>query len=170
MGAVRAAWAVALAALVTAGILLSVSIAHYDTIDHRRGVAPRVEQQDELAAAAMDAAGREVVGLLTVDPHTSSQDIAALLAGAAPGFHGGLRKQAESIRQSLTRGKTGVTGSVAATGVVSMSSRVAVVAVAATGTVGSGAGPDGERRNYRLTVSLVRAGQRWLVSDLRFVV
>ena len=46
----------------------------------------------------------------------------------------------------------------------------AVVGIAAKATVKNKASPKGEPRNYRLTVTVEKIGDRWLVSGLTFVV
>ena len=160
------AFAVLVLALAAAGLLLARSIRHYDdVIDQHRATRPAGQR-----AAAIDAARREVVNLLTVSDKTSSQNLKALLDGSTANFHKQLLSAAKSFQQALSKGKVSSTGTVAAAGVVSSSPRAAVVAVAAKGIVKNSSSPKGEPRNYRLTVTVQRVGHRWLVSDLRFVV
>ena len=88
-----AAFAVVVAALAAGGILLGVAIGHYDDVfDRHRRAERQVEQRDELGAAAIDAARHEVIELLTVSAKTSSQDVTALLSGAAARFRDQLRQ------------------------------------------------------------------------------
>jgi hypothetical protein len=46
----------------------------------------------------------------------------------------------------------------------------AVVGIAAKATVKNKSAPKGEPRNYRLTVTVVKVDNKWLVSGLTFVV
>lgn len=169
--ALRAGFAIAAAGLAVGGILLSLSIGHYDdAIDHHRRAAQRVEQPDELRADAIDAADRAAVAFLTVSGGTSSPHLEALLSESTPGSRNRLRRQAASFAQALGPGKAVSAGSVSAAGLVSLSPNEAVVAVAAKATVGTGRGSGDERRDYRLTVSLRWSGNQWRVFDLAFVV
>lgn len=163
-GDARGRWVVAVLALVVValavlGIVQALSIrSHDDLADRRR--------------AAVDAASNEVSALLTVSAKSSSANLKTLLAGATAGFHDQLEQQAKTFTQALAQGKVTSTGSVASVGLVSMNGArtSAVVAVAAKASVKNASSPNGDERNYRLTVNVKRVGGRWLVSGLRFVV
>jgi Mce-associated membrane protein len=121
--------------------------------------------------AAIAAASNEVVTLLTVEHATATADLKRLLDGSTAGFHDQLEKQAKTFRNALTAGQVTSTGSIAAAALVSMTGGdKAVVGIAAKATVKNKSSPKGEPRNYRLTVTVVKVGDHWLVSGLTFVV
>jgi Mce-associated membrane protein len=94
----------------------------------------------------------------------------AVLAGATGDF----KKQYESQRQMLTseaiRTRATSTAEVVALGVGGFTDDAGYVLIAANSTVANTkTGSEGEVRYYRLRLSLVRDGDRWLTSDLEFV-
>jgi Mce-associated membrane protein len=152
-----AALAVLLVGLAVLAFLQTLSIRHHDDLDARR-------------SAAVNAASDEVISLLTVQHATAATDLKKLLDGSTAGFHDQLEKQAKTFQKALTAGDVTSTGSIAAAALVSMNGDNAVVGIAAKATVKNKASPKGEGRNYRLTVTVVKVGDRWLVSGLTFVV
>lgn len=145
--------------LAVLGVLQALSIRNHDDLeDSRRG--------------AVDAASNEVSALLTVSAKNSAKNLKTLLAGATAGFHDQLEQQANTFKQALTQGKVTSEGSIASVGLVSLNDagKSAVVAVAARATVKNATSPEGDQRNYRLTVTVEHVDGRWLVSGLRFVV
>ena len=81
------------------------------------------------------------------------------------------RSRRRASRTALTAGQVTSSGSVVAAALVSMTGgNNAVVGIAAKATVKNKSSPKGEPRNYRLTVTVVKVGNRWLVSGLTFVV
>ncbi|MDQ2797864.1 MAG: hypothetical protein M3Y06_12030 [Actinomycetota bacterium] len=148
----------AVVALLVAGILQVFSLRHHSALDDRR-------------SGAVTAARNEIVALLTVSDRTATDDIKDLLEHATAGFHDQLEKRATSFRQAIAAGKVASTGSVTGAGLVSLTRRGAVVAIAARATVRNGAKASaGGARSYRLTVTVQQVGGRWLVSGLTFVV
>src|SRR6476646_6520378 len=152
-----AALAVLLVGLAVLAFLQTLSIRHHDDLDASR-------------SAAVNAASDEVIALLTVKHATATSDLKRLLDGSTAGVHDQLEKQATTFRKALTAGQVTSTGSIAAAALVSMSGDNAVVGIAAKATVKNKASPKGEARNYRLTVTVAKIGDRWLVSGLTFVV
>lgn len=151
------ALAVALVVLAVLAFLQTLSIRHHDDL-----VAGR--------SAAVNAAADEVAALLTVTHGTATTDLQRLLDGSTAGFHDQLEKQATTFRQALTAGNVTSTGSIVAAALISMTGDNAIVGIAAKATVINNQSPRGEPRNYRLTVTVTKAGGRWLVSGLTFVV
>jgi Mce-associated membrane protein len=151
------ALAVVLVVLAVLAFLQTLSIRHHNDLDARR-------------SAAINAASDEVVALLTVRHSTATADLKRLLDGSTADFHDQLQKQAQTFRQALTSGKVTSTGSIAGAALVSMAGDNAVVGIAAKATVKNTASPNGEARNYRLTVTVSKVGGAWLVSGLTFVV
>jgi Mce-associated membrane protein len=133
----------------------------------------RGSTDDELTRAQREvarAARTEALAFLTVD-HTDMEPlIEAVLAGATGDF----KKQYESQREKLTseaiRTEATSTAEVVALGVGELDDDSAVVLLAANSTVANKrTGDEGQVRYYRLRLDLVRKGDRWLTSDVRFV-
>jgi hypothetical protein len=81
-----------------------------------------------------------------------------LFANSATGFTG-----------VLIQGKVLTTGRVAEVGVQRAGADTAQLSVLAYVTVKNSQNPRGAQHAYRLSVSMISAGSRWLVSDVEFV-
>ncbi len=159
-----AALAVLLVGLAVLALLQTLALRH------QRDLEGAPDTRPPAVVAAMAAASSEVVTLLTVQHASATADLKRLLDGSTAAFHDQLEKQAKSFQKALTAGQVTSTGSVVAAALVSMTDNNAVVGIAAKATVKNKASPRGEPRNYRLTVTVVKIGNRWLVSGLTFVV
>ncbi len=159
-----AALAVVLVGLAVLALLQTISLRH------QRDLGQAADTRPAAVVAAMGAASNEVVTLLTVQHASAAADLKRLLDGSTASFHDQLEKQAKSFQTALTAGRVTSSGSVVAAALVSMTGNNAVVGIAAKATVKNKASPKGEPRNYRLTVTVVKIGNRWLVSGLTFVV
>jgi Mce-associated membrane protein len=125
----------------------------------------RVDRAREAEAAAR----RAVVSMISVSSKTLEQDIADVLALSTGEF----RTQFEAQRSSYVEaiGTAGVTaqGDVVEVGVVSNEVDEVILLVASTATVRNAAVPEGDRRAYRMKVTLVPSKDRWLVSKMELV-
>lgn len=156
-------WVVGALALVLVGLLIGVGVlvGSRDTVD-----AGLTETQQEIAAAAR----AEALAFLTVDHKDMDPLVGAVLAGATGDF----KKQYESQREMLTseavRTEATSTAEVVALGVGDLTDEAGDVLIAANSTVtNTKTGSEGQVRYYRLRLSLVREGDRWLTSKLEFV-
>lgn len=135
-----------------------------------RGLAWReAEGREQARANVVEAAEKEVVGLITISARTTDEDLKMLIEGATATFRDDLRDQAERLRQEVVENEVDATGEVVSTGVVSLGDKTATVIVAASGTVDNRSSRQPEPRSYRLEVKLQKAEDSWLVSALRFV-
>lgn len=120
------------------------------------------------------AARTETLAFLAVDYRDMDPLMDAVLAGATGDFKERYeRRRAELIRRA-TRGRTIVTGDIAALGVGAVDTDSAEVYVAATTLpleVAEDAAGDASKqpRYYRLVLDLVRVDDRWLTSSIQFV-
>lgn len=150
-------------AVVLVGLLVAVGLL----------VTSRGAVDDDLTATQQEiatAARTEAMAFLTVDHTDMDPLIDAVLAGATGDF----AEQYESQRQMLTdetvRTRATSTAEVVALGVGDFDADAADVLVAANSTVtNTGTGSEGQVRYYRLRLSLVREGDRWLTSNVEFV-
>lgn len=124
---------------------------------------------DDSRTAALVAARSEVVTLLSISPSTSSSDIARLLDGATSSFRADFKSRADALQKAVKDAKVTSKGSVASSGISTLTGDKAVVLIAASGTVENLNTTKPEARNYRLRVSLDKVGGRWLVSGMDFV-
>ena len=119
--------------------------------------------------AVLRAATAEVIAFTTIDHRSVESSVERVLAGATGDF----KKQFESSREQLeelTKDNQSVSkGQVLKAGVVSMDEDSARVIVVADSTVTNVSAPDPQPRHYRLQLDLVLRGDRWLTSDLQFV-
>lgn len=163
MGGRGGRWLVGALALVLVGLLVGIGlvVASQGTVDD-----DLTEAQHEVAQAAR----AEALAFLTVD-HTNMEPlIEAVLSGATGDF----RKQYESQRGKLARGarrtEATSTAEVVALGVGELDDASATVLLAANSTVtNTRTGSEGQVRYYRLRLDLVREGDRWLTTNVRFV-
>ncbi len=156
-------WVIGALAVVLVGLLVGIGVlaTSRDTVDE-----DLTETQHEIAAAAR----AEALAFLTVDHENMAPLVDAVLAGATGSF----KKQYESQRETLTseaeRTQATSTAEVVALGVGGFTEDAGDVLIAANSTVAnSKTGSEGQVRYYRLRLSLVRKGDRWLTRNLEFV-
>jgi Mce-associated membrane protein len=147
--------ALLIAGIVAAGIFL---------IQVRRADAAASRRQ-----AAVAAARQAVADLTTADYQHPQQYVDRLRAVATGKFLGLFANSATGFKGVLIQGKVQTTGRVAEVGVQRAGADTAQLSVLAYVTVKNSQTPNGARRAYRLSVSMISAGSRWLVSDVEFV-
>lgn len=128
-----------------------------------------IYDDNEARTSAIDAASAEVVGLISISGSTSESDLNALLEGATAEFRDELQSQADRLLSELRKNDVDASGSVVSAAVSAFDGNSATVILAASGTVDNKQTATPEPRNYRLQVTLVKRGERWLVSGLEFV-
>lgn len=152
-----------------AGSLLAVAVA--GTFVFREWGEYRDDQAVETAqSSAVQAAEDVAVKLATIRPDSAREDIEALAEQGTPEFAKQVRANIDDQVDLITDNKVASKGEVEAAGLVDLDGDRATVAIAMTSQVTNGAskGKD-EDRSYRMTVSLERAGDRWLASEVVFV-
>jgi Mce-associated membrane protein len=156
-------WVVGALALVLVGLLVGIGVlaTSRDTVDE-----DLTETQHEIAAAAR----AEALAFLTVDHEHMDPLVEAVLAGATGDFKEQYESQREMLASEAVRTEATSTAEVVALGVGGFSDDAGDVLIAANSTVtNSKTGSEGQVRYYRLRLSLVREGDRWLTSNLEFV-
>jgi Mce-associated membrane protein len=121
-------------------------------------------------AAVTKAARTETKAFLTVDYRDMDPLINKVLAGAAGKFktqYDGARAQ---LKSSAVEAKASSTGKVLSVGISEITSNAAVAFVAADSHVlNKSTNGKTQPRYYRLKLTMVRQGGKWLTSDLSFV-
>lgn len=119
--------------------------------------------------AAATAARKAVTDLTTADYQHPQQYVDRLRADATGRFLRLFTNSATGFTNVLVRGKVQTAGRVAEVGVRRISADSAELTVLAYVTVKNSQTPKGAQRVYRLSVSMIPAGSRWLVSNVVFV-
>lgn len=163
MGTRGSKWVIGGLAVVLVGLLVGVGVV----------VATRAHVDDDLTAAQQEvaaAARTEAMAFLTVDHTDMDRLIDAVLAGATGDFAEQYESQRKTLTSEALRTEATSSGEVVALGVGHLDDGSANVLVAANSIVtNTSTGGEGQVRYYRLRLTLVREGDRWLTSDLEFV-
>ncbi len=156
-------WLIGALALVLVGLLVGIGVlvTSRDSVDE-----DLTETHHEIAAAAR----AEALAFLTVDHEDMDPLVDAVLAGATGSFKEQYESQREMLTSEAVRTEATSTAEVVALGVGGFTDDAGDVLIAANSTVtNSKTGSEGQVRYYRLRLSLVREGDRWLTSNLEFV-
>ena len=156
-------WMIGVLTLVLVGLLVGIGVlaTSRDSVDE-----DLTETQHEIAAAAR----AEALAFLTVDHEDMDPLVDAVLAGATGGFKEQYASQRKTLTSEAVRTEATSTAEVVALGVGTFTDDAGDVLVAANSTVtNTRTGSEGQVRYYRLRLSLVREGDRWLTSKLEFV-
>ncbi|MFI0906808.1 hypothetical protein ACH4TE_25280 [Streptomyces sioyaensis] len=126
----------------------------------------REEQRNQdILAAARQAA----VNFTSLDYRHYDRDGKNVLKGATGDFKKQFTAQAKQLTKLVTGNKSVSEGHVLEAGIAKAGDRSAQVLVVADSRVTNVAAPQGQARNYRLQLDLVREGGRWLTSNVEFV-
>jgi Mce-associated membrane protein len=120
--------------------------------------------QDVLASARQFA-----VDFTSLDYRRYDRESADVLAGATGEFKKEFANQTKQLTKLVAENKSVSQGQVLDAGIVRVDDRSARVLVVADSEVTNVAAPQGQTRNYRLQLDLVRVGGRWLTSGVEFV-
>jgi Mce-associated membrane protein len=119
--------------------------------------------------AAISAARTAVTDLTTADYRDPGAYSAKLKPLSAGQFLSEFGNSATGFKEILVQGKVQTAGQVMDVGVQKFSGTTAQLAVLAYVTVKNTQTPSGSQRAYRLNVSMVESGSKWLVSNVEFV-
>lgn len=119
--------------------------------------------------AAIAAARTAVTDLTTADYKNPGQYVGRLKPLAVGAFLSQFTNSASGFEDLLTQGKVQTTGRVVEVGVQRMGPGTAQLTVLVYETVKNAQTPKGSERAYRMTVSMIQSGSRWLVSDVKTV-
>lgn len=128
------------------------------------------QERQERYGDVLAAADREVTAFVNLRHDRAAESVAAVADGATGDFRAHYSTAADRVVRVLQAHRSTMTGRVVWSGVVDVSPDRATVIAATTGTVANTrTHGQPEPRQFRLRVSLVRVGDRWLTSDVRFV-
>ena len=127
------------------------------------------DRRETARQAALQAARQQAVNMTTISYETADRDLARIIAAATGTLKTQFEAQQKSFPGVLRQQKSISVGTVLASGVASESGNkvealVAVDAAVRTGT--SGSSP--VVKHYRMDMTLVRSGGKWLVSEVAF--
>lgn len=136
------------------------------THDERADASARAERYGAVLAAA-DAEATAFVNLRYDD---AAAGIRAVADGATGDFRAHYVRSARELVSTMQKQRSTLTGHVVSSGVVDVVPDRATVIVATSGTV-SNRRTHGQEvpRHFRLRVTLLHEGDRWLTSDIAFV-
>lgn len=121
-------------------------------------------------AAVTRAAKAETLAFLTIDYRHMDPLIDRVVAGATGSFKQQYAGARANLKSSTTAAQAVSTGKIREVGVGDIDARTAVVFIAADSQVSNKSTKKaGEPRYYRLKLTMVRQGSKWLTSDLQFV-
>lgn len=146
----------ALLALVTASVLLGLSV-----WEQRRAEAER--------QAVLHAARQEAVNLLTIDYRTLDRDVDRILDGATGTFRDQYATNTGTLQRFVQEAKASTKGSVQSAGVVSMDGDSAEVLLVADQQVNWAESDREISQHFRLSFTMQRKDDRWLVSKFGYV-
>ncbi|WP_245234019.1 hypothetical protein [Mycobacterium sp. PS03-16] len=136
----------------------------YVVWQHREAVAHQ-QQSAEYAAAA-----RQIVfTLMSIDAAKAKDNVAQILDNSTGEFHDEFAGAAEDFVKLAQDGQVVTDVNVKAAAVEKMAGDTAEVLVTATSTVTNAAGADKQPRMWRLSVTVVRDGDRLKMSKMEFV-
>jgi Mce-associated membrane protein len=149
-------------------LILAIAVSTVATV-MLSGKLSQASQEDSLRASAL-AAGREAATAMTsIKTATAQQDIDHLLSLSIGDFKDQFAQQAPTVVQVVTKGQVDSTGRAVESGLMNSNDSTAQVLTAVSATVKNSEAANGEQRNFRMKVSLVRQGDRWMVTNLEFV-
>lgn len=156
-------WTAAMAVLLVL-LVAGLAAAGFFLIQVRGADAASARRQAVLAAAR-----HAVADLTTADYRHPRQFVSRLKADGTGRFLSLFTNSATGFTNVLVRGQVETVGHVAEAGVQQLGTDTAEVSVLAYVTVKNAQTPNGTQRVYRMTIWLISAGSRWLVSNVEFV-
>jgi Mce-associated membrane protein len=166
-GVVTAAqrWLTALVALLLLLAVLGAALVRA-THEDRADASARAEQY----GAVLAAADTEATAFVNLRYDQAAQGIQAVADGATGDFRAHYVRSARHLASAMQRQRSTLTGHVVSSGVVDLVPDRATVIVATSGTVSNRrTGGHEVPRHFRLRLTLLREGGRWLTSDIAFV-
>lgn len=136
------------------------------THDDRADASARAERY----GAVLAAANAEATAFVNLRYDDAAAGIRAVADGATGDFRAHYVRSARHLAATMQKQRSTLTGHVVSSGVVDVVPDRATVIVATSGTV-SNRRTDGQEvpRHFRLRVTLLHDGDRWLTSDISFV-
>lgn len=156
-------WAVSVAVLCA---LLIVGLVMAGLAWSRASGADATKNGQQAAISVARAAVTDLTSASYQDPNAYAAKLRPLAAGQ---FLSEFGNSATGFKEILVQGKVQTSGQVMDVGVQKFDGTTAQLAVLAYVTVKNTQTPSGSQRAYRLNVSMVESGSKWLVSNVEFV-
>jgi Mce-associated membrane protein len=144
-------------------VLLAVALGFFGTRFYTR------HQQQERYDEVVYIARQLVVNITSLDYQKFDADVQRVVDGATPEFGKEFSSRAQAMKQAIVANKAVSTSQVLEAGVVSANKSAAQVLAVVDSQVKNAAAPNGQPRNYRMRMDLIRSNGRWLVKNLAFV-
>ena len=136
------------------------------THDERADATARAERY----GAVLAAANAEATAFVNLRYDDAAAGIKAVADGATGDFRAHYVRSTPRLVATMQKQQSALTGHVVSSGVVDVAPDRATVIVATSGTVSNRrTGGQEVPRHYRLRITLLHEGDRWLTSDISFV-
>ena len=131
--------------------------------------AQAADRRDAARQAALQAARQQAVNMTTISYETADRDLARIIAAATGTLKTQFSAQQKSFPDVLRKQKSVSVGRVLAAGVAGQTSSKVEALVAVDAAVRNAtSGSDAVVKHYRMDMTLVHQGGRWLVSEVAF--
>jgi Mce-associated membrane protein len=158
-------WLAALSVLLVVVAVLGAAVA-WRTHQSRADAAVRQERY----GAVLAAANAEATAFVNLRYDRARQTVRAVASGATGDFRRHYDDRSRHVVRVLRSHRSLMSGRVVWAGVADVDAQRATVIAATTGTVSNASTHGhGVTRNFRLRLSLVHVGGRWLTSNVQFV-
>lgn len=121
---------------------------------------------DALRGEAVDIARDYSVALSSFDFQSLDANRDRVVGMSTPAFAGKYNEMVDALRQIVTEGKGQATATADHVGIESLDDSSAVVLVFVDQQAKNVLSPEGNSQKYRMVVSLVRDGDRWVVDNV----
>ncbi|MFC4604732.1 mce associated protein mas1a [Rhodococcus kronopolitis] len=128
--------------------------------------ATAARHTDALRTEAVTVARDYSVALSSFDFQTLDANRDKVVAMSTPAFAGKYNEMVDALRQIVTEGKGQATATAEHVGIESLDDSAAAVLVFVDQQAKNVLAPEGNSQKYRMVVSLVRDGDRWLVDNV----
>ena len=158
----RPATMLAIVAIIVSCALLAAS--GYLFWQHQQAQREQKRRADFAAAA-----GQAVVTLMSIDSSSAQDDVQRIIDNSTGQFRDDFQRSADEFVGVARQSKAVTKASLKATAVESMTGESAVVLVTAATTMNNSAGADQPPRTWRLSVNVIKDGDRIKMSKVDFV-
>ena len=129
----------------------------------------RVASKHAEEARIIEAARTAITALLTIDHSTADADVQRVLDATVGPFHDDFGKSAKDFIATAVKSKAVTKGTIKAAALQSETTTGGMVMVAATSEVTNVSGARADQRPFRMSVTVVRDGDQYKMSNLEFV-
>lgn len=157
------AWVVVVSLFALLAITLG-SLTAYNI--HRIARTEAVQAREE---TILRVARQGVLNVTTLSHESIDADIKRLIDSSTGEYRRQFEGRSSTFRDMVAESAVASEGTITEAGIESSEETSGKALVAVRAEVSNKAAPEGEQRQYRMAVNVVREGDRWLVSGLEFV-